>query len=193
MIHSAFELLSHPPEAYLIVFTLALGDAVVPILPSETGLITAGLLSVDGRISVQLVIVAGAVGALAGDSIAYGLGRFAARFARERLLRGKRTEKALDWAKNQFDERGGMVIVVARYIPGGRTAVTFTAGLTHYSYPRFLAFDACSAALWATYATMLGYLGGQFFRDHEWLGLLFAFGCAMVLAGAVEVVRRVRA
>lgn len=192
MIHSAFELLSHPPEAYLIVFALALGDAVVPLLPSETGLITAGLLSVDGRISVQLVIVSGAIGALAGDSIAYGIGRFAAHFARERLLKGKRTEKALDWAKNQFEERGGMVIVVARYIPGGRTAVTFTAGLTHYPYPRFLAFDACSAVVWATYATMLGYLGGHFFRDHEWIGLLFAFGVAMLIALAVEGVRRLR-
>jgi membrane-associated protein len=193
VIHSAFELLSQPPEAYLIVLALALGDAVVPVLPSETALITAGLLSVNGHISVQWVIVAGAIGAIAGDSLAYALGRFASRFARERLLRGKRTEKALDWAKGQFDERGGIVIVVARYIPGGRTAVTFTAGLTHYSYPRFLAFDACSAAVWATYGTMLGYLGGHFFRHNEWIGLLVAFGVAMLIAGAVEAVRRVRA
>lgn len=193
MLHSAFELLSRPPEAYLIVFALALGDAVVPLLPSETALITGGLLSVNGHIAVHWVILAGAVGAIAGDSIAYGLGRFASAFARERLLRGRRTTKALGWAEGQFDERGGMVIVVARYIPGGRTAVTFTAGLTHYSFPRFLGFDACSAAVWATYATMLGYLGGHFFRQHEWLGLLFALGIAMLVAGGVEVVRRVRA
>jgi membrane protein DedA with SNARE-associated domain len=193
VIHSAFELLSHSPEAYLIVFALALGDAVFPVLPSETALITGGLLSVNGHISVHWVILAGAVGAIAGDSIAYALGRFSAHFARERLLRGKRTERALRWAKGQFDERGGLVIVVARYIPGGRTAVTFTAGLTHYSYPRFLLFDACSAAVWATYGTMLGYLGGRFFRSHEWIGLLVAFGVAMLVAGAVEAVRRVRA
>lgn len=192
MLHSAFELLSQPPEAYLIVFALALGDAVLPLLPSETALITAGLLCVDGHLTVGLVIAAGAVGAIIGDSIAYALGRFAGRFARERLLRGNRTKRALDWAQAQFEERGGMVIVVARYIPGGRTAVTFTGGLTHYPYPRFLAFDACSAAVWAAYGTMLGYFGGRFFKSHEWLGLLVAFAVAVLVAGAVELVRRLR-
>ena len=59
MFHSAFDLLSQPPEAYLIVFALALGDAVVPVLPSEAALITAGLLSVVGDLTLGWVIVGG--------------------------------------------------------------------------------------------------------------------------------------
>jgi membrane protein DedA with SNARE-associated domain len=192
VLHSAFELLSQPPEAYLIVFALALGDAVLPLLPSETALIAAGLLCVDGHLTIGWVVAAGAVGAVAGDSVAYAIGRFASPFARERLLRGRRTKQGLRWAEGQFDERGGLVVVVARYVPGGRTAVTLTAGLTHYPYPRFLALDACSAAVWATYGTMLGYLGGHFFRSHEWVGLAFALGVAALVAALVEGVRRVR-
>ena len=77
VMHSIFDLLSSPPEAYVILWALALGDAVVPILPSEAALITAGLLSVVGDLTLGWVIVAGALGAYCGDSISYGLGRFA--------------------------------------------------------------------------------------------------------------------
>ena len=86
--HSAFDLLSQPPEAYLIVFALALGDAVVPVLPSEAALITAGLLSVVGDLTLGWVIAAGALGAYCGDGISYALGRFVGRPFQERFLTG---------------------------------------------------------------------------------------------------------
>ena len=46
--------LSRPPEACAIVWALALGDAVLPVLPSEAALITAGL-SVRRREALVLV------------------------------------------------------------------------------------------------------------------------------------------
>ena len=166
MIHSAFDLLSQPPEAYVIVFALALGDAVLPVLPSEAALITAGLLSVVGELTLGWVIVAGALGAYCGDTISYGLGRFAGRPFQERFLNGERAKRALQWSRGQLEERGGLVLIVARYVPGGRTAATFTCGVTHFPYARFAAFDAVAAISWAVYASVLGYFGGRFFRDH---------------------------
>lgn len=192
MFHSAFHLLSQPPEAYLIVFALALGDAVLPILPSETGLIAAGLLCVIGDLSLPWVILAGAAGAFGGDSISYSLGRFVGRPAQERFLNGRRSRSVIAWAHRQFEKRGGLVLVAGRYVPGGRTGATFTGGLIHYPYPRFALFDGAGAATWATYGTLLGYLGGRFFRDHAWAALLVAFGIAAVVTLAVEGVRRLR-
>lgn len=190
--HSIFDLLSSPPEAYVILWALALGDAVVPILPSEAALITAGLLSVVGDLTLGWVIVAGALGAYCGDSISYGLGRFAGRPFQERFLNGKRAERALHWSRGQLEERGGLLLVVARYVPGGRTAATFTCGVTHFPYGRFAAFDALAAISWAVYASVLGYFGGRFFRDHAWVALLVAFGIAGALTLAVEGARRLR-
>ena len=187
-----FDLLSSPPEAYVILWALALGDAVVPILPSEAALITAGLLSVVGDLTLGWVIVAGALGAYCGDSISYGLGRFAGRPFQERFLNGKRAERALHWSRDQLEERGGLLLVVARYVPGGRTAATFTCGVTHFPYGRFAAFDALAAISWAVYASVLGYFGGRFFRDHAWVALLVAFGIAGALTLAVEGARRLR-
>jgi membrane protein DedA with SNARE-associated domain len=192
VLHSAFKLLSQPPEAYAIVWALALGDAVLPVLPSEAALITAGLLCVVGDLQLGWVILAGALGAWMGDTISYCIGRYVGRPFQERFMRGERATRTLRWARGQLDERGGLVLVVARYVPGGRTAATFTCGLTHYPWPSFLAFDALAAASWAVYASLLGYFGGRFFHTHAWLALLIAFGVAAGVALAVEGIRRVR-
>ena len=192
MFESVFHLLSNAPEAYLIVWALALGDSVVPILPSEAALITAGLLSVVGELTLGWVIVAGALCAFCGDSIAYGLGRFVGKPFQERFLQGDRARRALHWSGGQLEERGGLVLIVGRYVPGGRTAATFTCGVTHYPYGRFVAFDALAATSWAVYASVLGYFGGRFFENHAWVALLVAFGIAGLLTVAVEGVRRLR-
>jgi len=192
MFGSLYDLLSQPPEAYLIVLALALGDGVFPAFPSETGLIVAGLLCVVGDLQLGWVIAAGAVGAFAGDGVSYALGRFVGRPAQERFLRGDRSRRALDWATRQLETRGGTVVIVARYVPGGRTAATFTAGLTHYPYPRFALFDAVAALSWATYGSLLGYFGGRFFHNHAWAALLLAFGIAGAVTLSVEGVRRWR-
>lgn len=192
MFGSLYDILSQPPEAYLIVLALALGDGVFPAFPSETGLIVAGLLCVVGDLQLGWVIAAGAAGAFAGDGISYALGRFVGRPAQERFLRGDRSRRALDWATRQLDERGGTVVIAARYVPGGRTAATFTAGLTHYPYARFAAFDAVAALSWAAYGSVLGYFGGRFFHDHAWAALLLAFGVAGAVTLSIEGVRRLR-
>lgn len=192
MLDSVFHLLSDPPEAYVIVWALALGDSVLPILPSEAALITAGLLSVVGDLSLGWVIAAGAVGAYCGDAISYGLGRFAGKPFQERFLNGERAQRALKWSRGQLEERGGLLLIVARYVPGGRTAATFTCGVTHYPYARFAAFDAIAAISWAVYASVLGYFGGRFFEHNTWAALLVAFGIAGALTLAVEGVRRLR-
>jgi membrane protein DedA with SNARE-associated domain len=146
-----------------------------------------------GDLSLGWVIAAGAAGAFVGDGISYALGRFVGGPVQERFFNGARVRRVLAWAELQLAERGGLVVILGRYVPGGRTAVTFTAGLTHYSYPRFAAYDAVAAITWATYASLLGYFGGQFFHDHVWAALLLAFGLAASVTLAVELVRRLRA
>jgi membrane protein DedA with SNARE-associated domain len=162
------------------------------VLPSEAALITAGLLSVVGDLSLGWVIAAGAVGAFCGDGISYCIGRFAGRPFQKRFMSGGRATRALEWSRGHLDERGGLVLVVARYVPGGRTAATFTCGITKYPYAKFAAFDLLACVSWAVYASLLGYFGGRFFHDHAWLALVVAFAIAGGLTLAVEGVRRLR-
>ena len=110
-----------------------------------------------------------------------------------RVFGGPRTRKATVWAETQLRRRGGMLIVVARFIPGGRTAVTLTCGVTRYRYARFAMFDAVAALIWAVYGALLGYLGGRMFQDKAWAALLVAFGIAGSITLATEAWQRWRA
>jgi|SRR5262245_708188 len=174
--------------AYLILFLFAYLDALVPIVPSETAVITAGVVAASGDLSLGLIIPAAAAGAFLGDNTAYLLGhRFGPR-ATARFFTGEKAKHRLDWAEEQLNERGGQLIVVARFIPGGRTAVTLSAGTLGYPWRRFAVFDLVATLLWATYSALLGYYGGKTFESF-W-GLALALTTAFALAGATELVRR---
>jgi membrane protein DedA with SNARE-associated domain len=175
--------------AYAIIFLLALLDALVPVVPSESSVITAGVLASSGDRSLPMVVLAAAGGAWAGDNTAYLLGhRFGARIE-ARFFRGDRGRKQVQWAERQLAERGGELIVIGRFIPGGRTAVTLSAGTLEYPWRRFALFDAAAALVWALYATLLGYFGGRAFEHAPWKGLLLALAIAFAVAGGIELTR----
>src|ERR1051326_7456857 len=125
MTQALIDLLS-TPWSYPVIFGIAALDAVVPVVPSEPLAITGGVLAGLGELHLGTVIGAAAVGAFVGDSSAYLLGRKSGPPARERLFRGRRARRALGWAEEQLAERGSYLILIARFVPGGRTATTFT-------------------------------------------------------------------
>jgi membrane-associated protein len=178
---------------YAILFGIVLGDAVLPLLPSETAAIVCGIQAARGHLSLTLVLVIAALGAFIGDNASYSGGRWLGRPLQQRLFTGERAAGRLQWAKDFLKARGGYVLVIARFIPGGRTATTFTAGLVKLSWPRaFAPYIAAAAVLWSAYAVLLGYLGGRTFKDQPLYALLLAFGIAALVAVVVESVRRVR-
>jgi len=92
-----------------------------------------------------------------------------------------------------LDERGAYIILVARFIPGGRVAVTFSSGyIPTFPWRRFVLYDAVACLLWASYAALLGYFGGKTFENHPWLGLGIALGVALSLGFVVEAIRHLR-
>jgi membrane-associated protein len=178
--------------AYAVLLLLAMLDALLPVVPSETAVITAGVVAAAGQLDLALVIAAAGIGAFLGDNLAYLIGsRFGKRVAR-RFLSGKQGRKRIEWTEHQLETRGGEIILVGRFIPAGRTAVTLSAGTLGYSWRRFALFDALAAIFWALYASLLGYFGGRAFEDAPWKGLLIALGTGFALAGLVELVRWIR-
>jgi membrane protein DedA with SNARE-associated domain len=179
--------------AYAILFVLALLDAILPIVPSETSVITAGVVASQGDLSLPLVILFAAAGAFAGDNIAYWLGRRFGQRITDRFFSSEKAQGRVEWAHKQVQERGGELIVIARFIPAGRTVVTLSAGTLEYPYRKFVLFDAIAGSTWAAYAALLGYFGGKTFENHPWFGLLIALGIALSLGFVVEAVRPLRA
>jgi hypothetical protein len=65
----------HAGSSYLGVAGLIFLDAVCPVFPGETTLNAASTLAAQGTLSIWLVMLAGAVGAVLGDSALYWVSR----------------------------------------------------------------------------------------------------------------------
>jgi membrane protein DedA with SNARE-associated domain len=178
--------------SYLIAFALPCLDAVLPILPSETVIIAFGVAtagSSDPRIF--LIVACAAVGALAGDNLSYLIGWRFGPWATRRFFSSEKGAARRDWAERSLRRFGMGLIIVCRFIPGGRTAVTLCCGLIRYSWRRFAVATAVAAVVWASYAFLAGRLGGKAFEDKPLVGFAVAFGGALVVSGLIEVIRRV--
>jgi membrane-associated protein len=181
------------PISYLVALLVPLLDAIIPAFPSETAVIALGVASGPGLgVGVVALVALAALGAFVGDNLSYALGRRFGPRVTERLLRGEQGRRRREWAERTLDRHGAMLIIVCRFIPGGRTAVTLTAGAVGYSRRRFVAATAAAAVIWANYAFWIGRLGGATFEDSEWKALALAFGVATLVAGLVELARRLR-
>jgi membrane-associated protein len=181
--------LSGSSWAYVLVFAVVAGDAVLPLLPGETILVTGGVLASSGDLNILLVFAAGAAGAFLGDSACYWIGRKLGTRAAERFLRGERGKRSLDWAERALDRRGKTLIAVARFVPGGRTAVSLVAGTTEFPWRIWALADLVGVVVWSAYNVTLGAIGGRTFENQTWKGLLLAFGLAAATAGIIEGVR----
>ncbi|MEU8089027.1 DedA family protein [Micromonospora sp. NPDC049101] len=177
------------PWVYLAIFAIAVLDGFFPVVPSETAVITAGVFAASGAPYLPAVILVAASGALVGDHISYAIGRGGGARLLDRLPPEGRRRRAIEWARRGIATRGGLILTVARYVPGGRTAVTLTMGAVHYPRRRFLAFDALAAGSWGLYSGLVGYLGGLAFEQDPLRGLLLGLGLALTVTTVVEVVR----
>jgi membrane protein DedA with SNARE-associated domain len=181
------------PVSYLIAVLVPALDALIPVLPSETAVIALGVAtagSTDPRIAVLVALAA--LGAFVGDNAAYLLGRRFGPAVSRWIFAGERGARRHAWAQRSLAEYGTRIIVACRFIPGGRTAVTLTCGLIGYPRRSFILGTGLAAVLWASYAFLIGRLGGQAFEGRPWAGLLVGLGLTVVVSGVIEAVRRLR-
>jgi membrane-associated protein len=178
---------------YPLIFGVALVDAFFPLVPSETVVIIGGNLASSGDLNLALVILAGAAGALVGDNVSYAIGALIGERTVKRWFGSEKSLKRLGWAERMLDERGAYIIIIARFIPGGRVAVTFSSGyIPTFPWRRFIVYDIVACILWATYAALLGYFGHKTFEDHPFVGLAAALAVALGVGFLVEAIRHLR-
>lgn len=176
----------------LVIFVIALLDSILPIVPGETLVIVGGVAAGQGTQALWLVIAAGAVGAFLGDNLAFLLGRRFSDRVNAWADQSVKRRARLDAADRQIKIRGGMLLITARFIPGGRTILTVSSGLTGQPWPWFALWVATATTIWASYAALLGYFFGQTFEDNHTLAFWLAFAAALTITALVEVVRWLR-
>jgi membrane protein DedA with SNARE-associated domain len=183
---------SASPWFYLIILIVAFFDSFFPVVPSETMVIIGGVSAGLGQLEWPLVAVLAALGAFLGDNFAYYIGVFFSERLQKRYNKTNKGRQRLRWAQHQIENRGGNLLITARFIPGGRTIVTLSCGITGQSRRWFMKWSAIAGVIWGLYATLLGFIGGKSFQDNHTKAFITAFSIAIVATVIVEIVRHFR-
>lgn len=191
--------LTGSPWIYAVVALSVVLDVFVPVLPSGVLVIMAataaaaagtGPAHVHQVPDVLVLALCAAAASVLGDLFAYRLAwRGGARLDRA-IARSRRLSTAqerLGWA---LSRGGGVLVIIARFAPAGRSVVSLGAGAAHRKAREFLPWSALAGVAWAAYSVALGYFGGQWLGA-TWLGtavsLLALFGAG---AAAAFMMRR---
>jgi membrane-associated protein len=148
-----------------IALALGFGESAIAldlVVPGEVGMVFIGAASRAGDAPLTLVIAAGVVGAVAGDSFGYFIGR---RWGTTVLYRWnwlrRRVEPSVERSRAYFARRGGVAVFVARWVGALRAVTPVVAGVSNMPYRRFLAWDAPAAILWTSAVVSAGFYFGD--------------------------------
>lgn len=174
------------PWLLVAVLVLATVDGFFPPVPSESIVIGVAVLAMTGDgPSLWLLVLVAAVGAFAGDLIAYTIGT-RVPIDRLRIFQGRRGRASLGWARRALAQRGTVLILSARFIPIGRVAVNMTAGAVHFPRARFIFIAAIAAVVWGGYSTLLGIGAGVFLHDHPLVAIAVGVAGGVVIGFVVD-------
>jgi len=181
----------HSPWLLPVLVVLIAIDGPFPVLPSETLLMSAAAVAFGTHnvLGVVGLFVAALIGSVAGDFLVFGLGRSSHRV----LARATTYEGGLSsWVRRHLLLRPGIVLVGARFVPGGRLVSTAAAGRYGLDLPRFLVGSVGSSAAWSVYMLLIGLLLGPITGGSPLLSLLAGAVMAVVTAGLFALVQRLR-
>jgi membrane-associated protein len=183
---------AHAGSSYFGVAGLVFLDAVCPVFPGETTLNAASTLAAQSALSIWLVMLAGALGAVLGDSALYWLARLFSNRLSKQLEQAKQNEK-VESALELLGDNAAVLLICGRFVPGVRFVVNCTFGIAKLPYRRFLLWSALGGTIWAVYTCALAYAVGTALADFPLASVIISGAITAVLMGLIFwVVRRNR-
>jgi membrane-associated protein len=171
----------------LVIF-LDRGAFTGVVIPGDLFLALGGIYAGRGDLILPLVMVAGSLAGVAGETLSYWLGRkYGVRIIRHLPL-ANRFEKHLDGARDYFKRHGGKTVFIGRYVSVAGTFMPFAAGMSDMPFGRFLLFDAVAITFWAVGVTLLGYLLNSQIETVD--NIISNFGWALLALVVLFVVGR---
>ena len=175
---------------FLIIF-IETGVVIMPFLPGDSLLFTAGIFAADGGgLDLLVLLPVVWVAAILGDTCNYWIGR---EFGKHIIDSGKvksMTPERIEKTEGLINKYGPLAIFLGRFFPFIRTFVPFFAGFGHMHYRKFLLFNVLGALAWSTIFILLGYFFGgiPFVQDHfEWVIIgIVLISLIPAIAGAVK-------
>ena len=132
------------------------------LLPGDTLLIIAGVLTFSGVMDIDIwwVCLAISVAAFLGGEVGYLIGHKVGPRIFERKESGLFSIENVKRTNGFFERFGGLAVIVARFVPIVRTFAPVAAGVGHMNYRRYSFYNAIGAIIWGTGVTLVGFLLG---------------------------------
>lgn len=176
-------------NGYIAVFLALMVCGIGAPLPEDVTLVAGGVISGLGFTNVHVMFGVTLFGVLLGDAGMFLAGHhYGIHLLDKRPIKWLLPPKRYSAVQEQFERYGNRMLFTARFLPGMRTAVFVSAGLTHrVSFGRFLLLDGAAALISVPFWVYLGYFGAN---RRQWLltwmhrgqaGLWVALG--LILAG----------
>ena len=155
---------------YLILFLVIFietGFVVMPFLPGDSLLFTAGLFAKTGHLDFSTLLVLLYFAAVLGDNCNYWIGRKIGLGVLSWKIKNRRLVKSeyLEQTELFFKKNGVKAIIMARFVPFVRTFAPFAAGVGKMKYRIFFFYDLMGGFLWVFGLCTAGYLLGEV----EWI------------------------
>jgi membrane protein DedA with SNARE-associated domain len=150
------------------------------------------VLASRGKLTIELVIVLAATGAIVGDNIGYVIGRKGGRWLLERPGRFHRQRlDVLRTGEPFFERHGAKAVFFGRFILGLRVWASWLAGATRMHWRSFVLWNALGGICWATGIGLLAYfLGNSASNAIETFGIYGLVAAVVAIASAVFLHRR---
>lgn len=147
---------------FMVIF-IETGLVIMPFLPGDSLLFTAGLFARLGYLNIAYLFFLLFIAAVVGDNTNYWVGRKLGLKAVQIKFRGRKIVKQeyLDKTHSFFEKYGTKTIILARFVPIVRTFSPFVAGVAEMKYQRFLTFDILGGVIWIGSLTFAGYFLGE--------------------------------
>ena len=183
--------------AYGLVALLVFGETAVFlgfVVPGETAVVLGGVLASRGHVQLWLLIVVVVVAAVAGPLVGYEIGRrMGDRLFAIRLL--DRIRGGVDRARTVLHDRGGLGVLLGRFVAIVRALMPAAAGAARVPYRTFLVYNIAGGVVWGVGYSLVGYLAGSAYSVIErrvGAGLAITVAVLVIAALAAWAVRRHR-
>jgi len=144
---------------YVVVFGVVLAEQIGLPVPSQLLLVGAGGLAGSGRLNPFIVLVAGAIASLIGDTVWYGIGRAGGPRVLGWMCRiSLEPDSCVRRTHGLFGTCGAWSLVFAKFVPGISTVAPPLAGVTGMSLHTFLAISMIAGLVWAGAFIGLGWV-----------------------------------
>ena len=147
-------------EALIFVYIFA--DQLGLPVPAAPALMAMGALAAVGKINGGLALGLSVVAVLLADLVWYALGRTqGSRVLRLLCKISLEPDSCVRRTEDVFLRYGVRALLIAKFVPGLSTVAAPLAGVVGVGAPRFAAYSALGALLWAGTWSGLGYLAGD--------------------------------